>query len=238
MASTKVRGIIIESKDYKDKDKLVTIYSLDCGKIHAVFRGVRGEKAKMKSARNVFTFGDFFIENTKGNNIVSQVDVIETFYDLSQNLDKYYEACSIIDIVKKLGNEQKDPVFFLEVIKALKSLCYDDVKKNYILNKFLLNVFAGAGYIIDVEKCSSCGAKITGKKFINYDIGEIVCSNCRTYTSEELSNTVASGIKIFENAAYDKLSTIKLTENTEKECLNILLKNFECRFGYKIFVVL
>ena len=234
----KVRGIITESKDFKDKDKLVSIYSLENGKTQAVFRGVRGEKAKMKASKNIFTFGDFFIENTKGLNIVTQVDVIETFYPLSQDLDKYYQACTIIDVVKKLGTEESDPVFFLEVIKSLKTLCFDEVKKDYVLCKFLIDVFDGAGYVLDVEKCSSCGSKITGKKYINYDVGEIICGNCRTYTSQELANSVVTAIKILKNTAYEKLSTVRFSEGTEKELLEILLRNFECRFGYKIFAVI
>ena len=236
--ATKVKGIIVGSKDFKDKDKVVSIYSLENGMLQAVFRGVRGEKAKMKASKNLFTFADFFVETTKGGNIITQVDVIETFYPLSQNLDKYYEACSIVDVVKKLGTEESDPAFFLEVIKALKTLCFDEVKKNYSLCKFLIDVFDGAGYVLDVEKCSSCGSKITGKKFINYDIGEIVCGNCRTYTSEELSGGVVSAIKILKNTEYEKLSTMNFSGNTQKDLLEVLIKNFEARFGCSMFVVM
>lgn len=237
MPSTKVKGLIIESKDSKEKDKSVVIYTLEQGKTRAVFKGVRGEKAKMKASKDIFTFGDFFIENTKGNNIVSQVDVIDSFYNFSQDLDKYYEACSVVDVVKKIGN-QSDPIFFLETIKALKAICYENIQKNYVLNSFLLKVFQGAGLMINTAKCASCGADLTGSKFINYDIGEIVCANCKTYTSQKLSNSVVSAINIFSKMPYEKLATLHLEKDAEKETLEILLKNFECRFGYQIFAVI
>lgn len=238
MASTKVKGIIIENKDLKEKDKSVVIYSLEKGKIRAIFRGVRGEKAKMKASKEIFTFGDFFIENTKGNNVVSQVDVIESFYPLSQDLDKYYEACSIVDVVRKLGTEQSDPAFFIETLKALKSLCYGNIKKGYVLAKYLIKVFDGAGYPINTEKCASCKSIITGKKFINFEFGEVVCSGCKTLVCEEISLPVFSALKILNNTEYDKLSTIHLSENSEKELLKMLLKNFEFRFNYTIFAVI
>lgn len=237
MPTTKVKGIIIESKDTKEKDKTVVIYTLEEGKIRAVFKGVRGEKAKMKASKDIFTFGDFFIENTKGNNIVSQVDVIDTFYNFSQDLDKYYEACSIVDIVKKIGN-QSDPIFFLEVIKSLKAICYENTTKNYVLNSFLLKIFKGAGFSINTNKCASCGAELTGSKFINYDVGEIVCANCKTYTCQKLSSSVVSAINIFAKTPYEKLATVHLEKDVEKETLEILLKNFQCRFGCEIFAVI
>ena len=238
MPSTKVKGIIIESKDTKDKDKTVTLYTLESGKLRAVFRGVRAEKAKLKTSKEIFTFGDFFIENTKGNNIISQVDVIESFYGISQDLDKYYEACSIVDVIKKTGTEASDPTLFLEAVKALKTICYDSAKMNYALCKFLINVFDNAGFPLNLDKCSSCKAKITGSRFINYDIGEILCGNCRTYTSEKLLPQVVSSLNILSNTPYEKLNTLHLAENAEDETLRVLLRNFEARFGSKIFAVI
>lgn len=237
MASEKYKGIIIESKDYKDKDKLVTIYTPEKGIVRAVFRGVRGEKAKMRALKDVFTFGDFFIENTKGNNIVSQVDIIEGFYEIRSDLDKYYEACSIVDVVKKIGTEQAEPKLFIEIIKALKFLCYSDIKQKYVLSKYLLNIFKDAGYPMNFNKCSSCGAEITGKKYLNFDVGEILCGNCRTYTSEEIPQPVVSALKILNNTDYEKLETVKFSEEIVKESLKLLLRNFQSRFGKEIFAV-
>lgn len=237
MATEKYRGLIVESKDLKDRDKLVSIYTLEKGLVRAIFRGVRGEKAKLKASKDIFTFGDFFIENTKGNNIVSQVDIIENFYPIRENLDKYYEACSIIDGAKKIMTEQNDPRLFLEIIKAMKYVCYENLKKNFILCKYLLNLFSGTGYPLNMTKCSSCGAEITGKKFFNYEIGEILCGNCRTYTSEELSPVVVNSLKIINNTEYDKLSTVKLSDENIKGVLELLIKNFQYRFGKEIFVV-
>lgn len=238
MPSTKVKGIIIESKDSKEKDKLVTIYTLEMGKVKAVFRGVRGEKAKLRASKDIFTFGDFFIENTKGNNIVSQVDVIESFYGISQDLDKYYEACSVIDVLKKLGTENSDPALFLQTIKALKAICFENIKRGYVLCVYLINIFKLSGYPLNLNICSSCKAKITGSKYINYDIGEILCANCKTYTCEKLSPLVVSTLNILNDIDYEKLNTLHLARRGEKEVLEVLIRNFEARFGYKIFVVL
>ena len=236
MATTKVKGIIIENKDYKEKDILATIYTVELGKVKALFKGVKGEKAKLKAHKNIFTFAEFVLENTKGNNIVSQVDLIEGFYNLSQDLDKFYEACSIVDIVKKLGNEQSDPVFFLEFVKALKSLNYSVVLKNITLIKFLINVFKGAGYPINFSECASCKAKITGKKYFNLDFGEIVCGNCRKNTSFEITPLIFSCLKIINQTPYEKLKSIKINDEGITDSLILLSDNFEWRFGCKFFI--
>ena len=88
-----------------------------------------------------------------------------------------------------------------------------------------------------MSKCSSCGAEITGKKYFNYEIGEILCGNCRTYTSEELSPAVVNTLRIINNIDYEKLSTVHLSDDSIKGVLEVLAKNFQFRFGKEIFVV-
>ena len=62
MASTKVKGVVLGSVNTKEKDKIVTIFSLEQGKMSLSMRGVRGDKAKMKFAKELFCFADFIFE--------------------------------------------------------------------------------------------------------------------------------------------------------------------------------
>ncbi|MBO5022605.1 MAG: DNA repair protein RecO [Clostridia bacterium] len=232
MASTKVKAIVIGGTNVKEKDKLLTLFSLEDGKISVSMKGVRGEKAKLKSAKEVFTFGEFVIEEGKYSKIVTSVDVIDNFYALSADIEKYYEACGVIDVLNKIATEP-NPQLFIETIKALKTLCYEDVKKYYVIDKFLLSIFGAMGYGFLGDKCSSCGAKLE-KKYFNYSIGEIVCPACRTMQSEEISGACYSALKLLNNTDYDNLHTIKLGGLGEVQAYNLLAKNFEYRTGFSI----
>ncbi len=235
MASTKVKALVIEAKDSKEKDKQVTLYSLEEGKLYVYFKGVRGDKAKMKAGKEIFTFGEFVVEEGKANNIVTEANIIDSFLPLRENLDKYYEACSCIDILKKISNTS-DPVLFLETIKTLKAISYDNSPKYYALIKYLLSIFKNMGYNLDFNTCSSCHAKLTGKKYLNLDYGEIVCANCRRATSVEVKNEALSAMKLILNTDYDRLHTLKLGGNGEVKALNILSENFEWRFNTSFFM--
>ena len=232
MASTKVKAIVIRSSNVKDKDKLLHIYSLEQGKMLVSMRGVRGEKAKLKSAKEIFCFGEFIIENTKNTNIVTSVSIIDNFYDLSKNTDKYYEACAILDIIDKVVQEP-DPQLFIIIIKALKALCYDDVKKFYVIDKFLLDIFSAMGCNFITERCSSCGATL-GSRYLNLDIGELVCPACKTLSSVAVSDACYSVLRILSSTPYDKLTTLKFGGMGEAQAFNLLSKNYEWRTGYSM----
>lgn len=237
MASTKVKAIVVGGTNVKEKDRLLTLFTLEKGKMTVSMKGVRGDKAKLKSAKDTFTFGDFIIEEGKFSNIVTSVDVVDNFYALTKDIEKYYEGCAILDIVSKVSTEEPNPFLFIELLKALKTLCYEDVKKYYVFDKFLLDVLNGMGYRFLSENCSSCGAKLE-IKYLNLQIGELVCPLCRNSFSEQISNACYSAMKILENTDYEKLSTIKLGGMGEVQAYHLLSKNFEYRTGYKILEIL
>jgi hypothetical protein len=54
-----VTGIILNSMPYKEKDRLVHIFSVEIGNISAIFRGVESPRAKLKYASQPFCFAKF-----------------------------------------------------------------------------------------------------------------------------------------------------------------------------------
>lgn len=232
MASTKVKAIVIGGINIKEKDRLITIFSLEQGKMVVSMKGVRGEKAKLKSAKEIFCFGDFVIEEGKNSSIVTSVDIIDNFYGLTNNLEKYYEGCAILDVVSRIATEP-NPQLFIEVLKALKCLCYENVKKYYVIDKFLLEVFKSMGYGFMTDKCSCCGANLT-LKYFKMDIGEIVCPNCKNAMSLPISEACYSAMRLLNSTSYEKLSTVKLGGMGEVQVFNLLSKNYHFRTGFPL----
>ena len=232
--SCEVKAIVLSSKDSKDKDKEVLLYSLEKGKVYAKFKGVKNQKAKLKAGKEPFTFGDFFLEEGKAGQVVTSVNIIESFYNIAQDIDKYFEACALIDVVKKYPINQSDPDLFISIIKSLNALNCQETQKNIVFFKFLIDFFQNNGYKFDFNKCSSCGSKLTGKKYLNPDIGEIVCSGCKQLTYIEVDESIISAINILKNTDYEKLSTMKLSELVSQKLVAFLSRNFEWRFDFAI----
>ncbi len=229
MPSTKVKAIVLGGVNIKEKDKLVTLFTLEKGKISVSMRGVRGEKAKLKSAKEIFTFGQYCIEEGK-TNIITAVDIIDNFYDLSKNIDAYYEGCAIIDIANKIASNEPNPFLFIEIIKALKTLCYDNVRKYYVFDKFLLSVLKNMGYGFLSDKCSACGTNLE-HKFFNFDVGEIVCARCQNSMCEKVSDATYSALRLLDKTEYEKLHSVRLGGMGEVQSYHLLCKDFLFRTG-------
>ncbi len=236
MSSTKVKGIVLSSKDYKEKDKLVILYTLENGKLAAFMRGVRGDKAKLKAAKEPFCFAEYIIENTKGANVITQAEVIDNFFDITKDIDKFYEGCTILDIVNKVGTEA-DPALFLQLLKCLKALCYQSIRKYYVVNKFLIKLFTDLGYSFLTNNCSSCQGALGEKRYFNFDLGEIVCGACKNATAQAVSDACYAALKLLNTIDYDKLCSLKIGGQGEVECFRLLEKNFEWRMGTRFVTI-
>ena len=232
----KVQAIVIKSNDKKEKDKSILLFSLEQGKFWATLKGVKGANAKMKLAQNPLCYGEFVIENGKAGQIVTAFEAIETFHEISEDIDKYFEAVGILEVLNSIDFStvsERAGVFVL-ALKSLKSICFGNIKSTYVLDKFFVELFRICGFPLFSEKCSGCGSKTFDKIYVNYSIGELVCGACKTFDTEELSKSAYLALKILSNTDFEKLSTLKLAEGSEIVLLRTLVKVFEAHFDKRL----
>lgn len=234
----KINAIVIKSSDRKEKDKNILLFSIEQSKFWATLKGVKGANAKMKLAQSPFCFAEFVLEDGKMGKIVTGLEVIESFHELSEDVEKYFEATAILEVLNALefSSVQERAQIFMLLIKALKTICFSKTKPIYVLNKFLLSLFSISGFPLDVEKCS-CGNCAFEKLYINYMIGELECISCKHLTSEEVPAVVLSQIKILNRTDFDNLHTLKFAQSSELSLLKILVKNFESRFDRRLNLI-
>lgn len=235
----KIKAIVIKSNDRKEKDKNILLFSIEQGKIWATLKGVKGSTAKMKIAQNPFTFADFVLEDGKAGKIVTSVDVIESFYEISQDVEKYFAGTAILEIINSIDFSSQNEIsqVFVRAVKAFKTLCFSVANPIYVLDKFMLELFACTGSPILFNTCSTCKTKAFEKLFFDYQSGELVCQKCKTYSSEELSPVTLSALKILSSTEFDNLKTIKLALESEIGLLRVLERNFQARFEKKLKLI-
>lgn len=231
---TKVKAIVIGNKDYKEKDMLVTLFTLEEGITTVTFKGVKNSNAKLKSVKEIFSFGDFIYIKGKTNVVIS-ADIINSFYDITKNLGNFYTACNILKIIKTVLPEgETSPSLFVDTLKALNLLSENNIDSLYVINKFLIRVFEGFGYKFNLNKCSTCGCEFISHRFMNLRYGDITCYNCRVGEVEEISPATYQALRILSQTDYSSLSTLKLSKNILNDVFTILHKNYIFRFNQRL----
>lgn len=237
--SKKIKGIVIKSNDKKEKDKNILLFSIEDGKIWATLKGVKSPKAKMKLAQNSFCFGEFVLEEGKSGFVVVGFEVFETFHEIGENIDKFFEASSILEAIRCLefSSEKERAEVFVLTLTALKSICFGTVHNLYVLDKFFLKLFDLSGFPLYTPKCRGCATVAFDNLYIDFQSGELLCAGCKNFSCQELSKTTYLALKFLNNTDFDRLKTLKLAQDSEFDLLKLLVKNFERRFDKKLNLI-
>lgn len=227
----KTKAIVLKATKSGDKDFLVTLFSLEKGLLRAKLRSASTPKAKLKFAKEQFAFADFILVERNGFFTITNADLLDSFYSIALSYDKFMEANEVFKIVLKiLPHSQTNASLFVGVLKALSVLAYENVQKNLILTKFLIDIFFAEGYEMNVSSCNSCKTKLGMDVYFDFDSGEVTCFSCKSPYSQKISIQTVNALKIVSQTKQDKLPSVKLEENNLENALKVLQMNFEKRF--------
>lgn len=230
MEEIKVKGIVIKSTDYKDSDKIITIFSAENGLINARVRGVKKNKAKLAFAVQPFAFIEFML--VKSGNFYTCINAtsIDQFYDLTLDFDNYIFMLACMEVcLKTIKENDREPELFLFLLNSLKYVCYDGYNSMYVFIKFMLEAFKHLGYMLETNFCSICGGKLSEKYFaFSYEFNGLICENCaKENDCLELSRGEFSILKFIDSTPLEKLSKLKfLSRDDLVSVISLLVKDF------------
>lgn len=231
MEDTKVKGLVVMGQDYKETDKLITIVTPQ-GKKVFVAKGVKSPKAKLKSCVMPFCFGDFVLVERGGRNTLISAEIIDNFFDITSDYDKYVVGCKILEFAQLVCQDNDSSDLLLMLLDNLSNLAYTDVSPKMLLIKFLLKLTGLQGFDINMSNCRHCGKPLGNKVYFDYDSGEVLCDKCRNYYCYELPYKSLDVLRSIQEA--EKLEDLKIDIRTQNELLDLLIKNFNIKFGTKI----
>ena len=215
----KTQGLVLKLIDYKDADKLASIFTFDHGIITAKFVGVRREKAKLKAMAQPFTFADFNFTTRAGNKVVSGANMIDNFYHLMMDYNKTICGYIVLDIIKSLLPENKpEQDLFVLSVSSLKKIEED--------NEFVATI----DFMLKFLNFSGMGIEFLEADYVYLDIT----------TGDFLKNRVTNSVQIDKNV-YKVLFEISNQHEIEiknehqlKQCMRLLHNIIQIRFGTEI----
>lgn len=120
-----LRGVIIKETPVGESDKHLIILTKTKGKLMVRARGAKNPKSKFITAQ-IFTYGDFVVYCGKGFYSLTQIDLIESFYNIRLDYDILSGAFYIARLTDKFiqgeMNEEDGSALLYLVLKALQAL--------------------------------------------------------------------------------------------------------------------
>ncbi len=115
-----IKGVILKTMDYKERDKLMWVFTENYGKISVICKNVRSPKNKYQSLIRPLLFGDFLLYKGKTMYSFNEGLVVSSFSKLTTSLElltygSYF--VELIDIAASDGDAQ--PKLYEALVSAL-----------------------------------------------------------------------------------------------------------------------
>ena len=229
----KTDAIVLQAIDYKDNDKLLTLFSPSLGKITAGIRGVKKPSAKLAFAAQPFCFAEYVLAEKSGRYTVTSAYLHESFFSIRSDIVRFYAACAAAEVCRtiSLENEVYEGLFigFIECLKSL-SLAEEDVAESLV--GFILIALHESGYPLDLSFYEECDGDIGDKLWFDFSDGRFSTFD-RCVRGERASLSTYHTLRKCAGLTYEeeKLSGGKkralrllkayLTRNTEEQFENL-----------------
>lgn len=149
----RTRGIVIKKRDLGEADRIITIFSENFGKLDLLIKGIRKSKKRDQSSTDMLAYSDFTFYKKGDAYILSNIDLMEGFYDLRKDIEKLEIASYIVSVINEVllpGERKKE--FFQRFKKALEFIIENESCKNYLMVLRMMDwIVKKEGYLIMLE---------------------------------------------------------------------------------------
>jgi DNA repair protein RecO (recombination protein O) len=227
MAYLTVTGIVTRYVNYKDNDRILTLFTREMGRIDARARGCRRPKSPLLACSQPFVFGEFQIFAGKERYTVDQCDVRETFYPLREDVDRFAVGSAMLALSQHaVQASEPNPELFSLLYHGLSFLCYGESAPIDIGLCFATRYVRTAGFCPVITSCAACGADLRAMRTLCFDSGAggVLCDDCakRSLETRDVSCLTLEAMRRMLLLEDKDMDRVRLPDTVRRELLALL----------------
>lgn len=217
MVAGESKGIILFTKDYKEKDKLVKIYTESYGKLMFFVKGAHRKNNPISAAILPFTEAVYIGEfKNQGLSFLNSCKEVTPFLTIQQDIFISAYATYLLNLVDvAIEDRVYDPNLFHFVEQAL-TLLNDGKDAEIITNIFEIQLLNRFGVSPNWSHCSICG-ETNGRFDYSSKYSGVLCE--RHWASDKhryhADPRAIHFIRLFSAISYDNVQKITLKSETK-----------------------
>jgi DNA repair protein RecO (recombination protein O) len=179
MELKKTKGLITKEIAVGESDKILKVFTKDKGKISISAKGSRKHRSHLVAGTQLFVYSDFVIYHRQNYYAIQQLDIIESFYEMRDDLFKFSYAAYMLELLDALlPEEEPSESLFTLILKTLKILSKTTQNPKLITRIFELKAMAFSGFMPEILSCVHCGKPIQQPGSVSVHMGGILCPQC------------------------------------------------------------
>ena len=229
MSLDKASAIILHSRKHGETSKILSLFTRQFGKLSLMAKGSRSIKSRHLGALEPYNHISlvFYRKESRDIQYLREVDIIDSFPGVHQQLGKMVLAaiaCEIVEKTEALGHV--NPELFRLLLDVLRALETATSGQKNIIRAFLLKFFRLYGLAPELRQCAKCGREDAGERlYFSFSDGVFSCDFCGAIDGPvfEMSTLTMQYLRWFDRSPLSRASEAKVTKNIGQIIDNFLL---------------
>ncbi len=175
----RLSGVTIRSRDYKDGDKVITLFSLEQGKITALAKGARKPTASLRGAVQLLAQGSYLLARSRSSlPIVAQAHQEQSFLPPQGGFRQIAYASYVAELSDlALVEGQPAPELYRHLLIALSWIKLGQ-RPEAAARYYELQILQELGAFPDFSACQNCGKPAPFPAVLSPTAGGLLCPAC------------------------------------------------------------
>lgn len=228
MSPIKTTAIVLNSINWKDSSKIITLYTREVGKIGVIAKGVRKLKSNYGGILESLNLVEVIIHVSPKRQIqvLGTASLEESYPQIKKNLEKTSYSYAILELILILiETGSSDPVFFDFIVTLLNEIERSE-KQKIIFCFFLLKISSYLGFRPDFNVCLICEKSLEDLDTdFSFHKGGFICKQCHQISTVEwqIPSRVRSELADIQHLNYKSISNSQLRIKEKFNYIEFLL---------------
>jgi len=233
MSLLKTQGIVIGRRPLGERDRLVTFYTRELGKLAGVARGARRGRSRFGAALELFTWGELVgFERAQRDLIqVDHFDVLHPFQSLREDLERLGRGAGMVEALARLtADRDPHPSLFRLLLRGLRALERGDPVRVQLA--FTLRLLDLLGHRPRLDRCLGCRRPVgPGPWSFDPGQGRVVCGRCRADGVIPLSSAAFAALRHLQALPWEGRLALRLAPAVGLELEGVLERYLAALIG-------
>jgi DNA repair protein RecO (recombination protein O) len=223
----KTPAIVLRSIPYGEADKIVTLYTLDFGKIKGFAKGAKRSRKRFSNTLEICSYItlSFFEKETSDLVRLNHCDLIRSFDGLREDIHKLAWASYFIELVNQMTAERLRSKRLFNLLLVFLDLIDKGNLKEEIQRSFEVRLLSILGYQPLFDHCLRCKKGLSGEKvFFNAREGGVLCPACAAYIPELIPVSLGTirTLSLTQTIPLEKVGRVSFSPQSLRESKTIL----------------
>jgi DNA repair protein RecO (recombination protein O) len=207
-----VTGIVIQSLNYGESDRIVTFFTLELGKTKGIAKGARRSRRRFSNCLDLFCHVriHFFEKEDRSLGRVEQCDVVEFFPALGEDILRMSYGSYWVELVDALVGEREANSGVFELLRLFLSRLNEEEPREEMLRIFEIRLLSLLGYRPNLLSCIRCRRSFDRQeRFYFLPAGGGICCERCCETKDRSFALTAGTIRLLEKSIETDLTKIR-----------------------------